>query len=318
MYLGGEPQIITTTPSEQSVRGHGEEGRRDLGGGRACVRARRLPPQEVRAVQLVLRSRPTARPSAATPTTPVRSPSPARPSVPRGPHGRPGGPVDAAGAVAVDAPRHRPADGDVRDAPAAPTGHAVLLLTAGRSAWTALRPGGAARTGRGLDRAVYLLSEAANHSMLWHGINLVDAVDRRTDPPPSSAATLGHRRGRTGRGERPDQGARRPGAPRRARRPPARAADTAHLVVPQRARVCGRVRRDAADPRPGRGTAVVVPRRCGGVDTGARRRPPRERRRRRARRSGRTLAGSPGTVWPAPLTRADAGRSSAATGRWSG
>lgn len=30
--------------------------------------------------------------------------------------------------------------------------------------------------GRGADRAIYLLSEAANHSMLWHGINLVDAV----------------------------------------------------------------------------------------------------------------------------------------------
>ena len=30
--------------------------------------------------------------------------------------------------------------------------------------------------GRGFDRAVYLLSEAANHSVLWHGINLVDAV----------------------------------------------------------------------------------------------------------------------------------------------
>ena len=30
--------------------------------------------------------------------------------------------------------------------------------------------------GRGFDRAVYLLSESANHSMLWHGINLVDAV----------------------------------------------------------------------------------------------------------------------------------------------
>lgn len=37
--------------------------------------------------------------------------------------------------------------------------------------------------GRGADRAVYLLSQAANHSMLWHGINLVDAAtggpDRR-------------------------------------------------------------------------------------------------------------------------------------------
>jgi undecaprenyl-diphosphatase len=30
--------------------------------------------------------------------------------------------------------------------------------------------------GRGADRAIYLLSQAANHSMLWHGINLVDAV----------------------------------------------------------------------------------------------------------------------------------------------
>ena len=39
----------------------------------------------------------------------------------------------------------------------------------------ATRLAGAAR-GRGADRAVYLLSEAANHSMLWHGINLVDAV----------------------------------------------------------------------------------------------------------------------------------------------
>ena len=33
-----------------------------------------------------------------------------------------------------------------------------------------------------LDRSLYLLSEAANHSMLWHGINLADALsstDRR-------------------------------------------------------------------------------------------------------------------------------------------
>lgn len=30
--------------------------------------------------------------------------------------------------------------------------------------------------GTALDRALYLLSEAANHSVLWHGINLVDAV----------------------------------------------------------------------------------------------------------------------------------------------
>jgi undecaprenyl-diphosphatase len=30
--------------------------------------------------------------------------------------------------------------------------------------------------GRGADRAIYLLSQAANHSMLWHGINAVDAV----------------------------------------------------------------------------------------------------------------------------------------------
>ncbi len=29
---------------------------------------------------------------------------------------------------------------------------------------------------RGADRALYLLSQAANHSMLWHGINLVDAI----------------------------------------------------------------------------------------------------------------------------------------------
>lgn len=39
----------------------------------------------------------------------------------------------------------------------------------------AARVAGHAR-GRGFDRAVYVLSEAANHSMLWHGINLVDAV----------------------------------------------------------------------------------------------------------------------------------------------
>lgn len=30
--------------------------------------------------------------------------------------------------------------------------------------------------GRGLDRGIYLLSQAANHSLLWHGINLVDAA----------------------------------------------------------------------------------------------------------------------------------------------
>ena len=29
---------------------------------------------------------------------------------------------------------------------------------------------------RGLDRGVYLLSQAANHSLLWHGINVADAV----------------------------------------------------------------------------------------------------------------------------------------------
>ncbi len=34
----------------------------------------------------------------------------------------------------------------------------------------------AAARDRGADRAVYLLSQAANHSMLWHGINLVDAI----------------------------------------------------------------------------------------------------------------------------------------------
>lgn len=36
-----------------------------------------------------------------------------------------------------------------------------------------------ASAGRGnprLDRAMYLLSEAANHSVLWHGINAVDAL----------------------------------------------------------------------------------------------------------------------------------------------
>lgn len=39
----------------------------------------------------------------------------------------------------------------------------------------AARLAGSAR-GKGADRAVYLLSQAANHSMLWHGINLADAV----------------------------------------------------------------------------------------------------------------------------------------------
>jgi undecaprenyl-diphosphatase len=34
----------------------------------------------------------------------------------------------------------------------------------------------ASARGTAADRAVYLLSQAANHSMLWHGINLVDAV----------------------------------------------------------------------------------------------------------------------------------------------
>lgn len=33
-----------------------------------------------------------------------------------------------------------------------------------------------ARGRSGPDRALYLLSEAANHSLLWHGINLLDAV----------------------------------------------------------------------------------------------------------------------------------------------
>ncbi len=30
--------------------------------------------------------------------------------------------------------------------------------------------------GRGADRALYLLSQAANHSLLWHGVNAIDAV----------------------------------------------------------------------------------------------------------------------------------------------
>lgn len=34
----------------------------------------------------------------------------------------------------------------------------------------------AAARGKGADRALYLLSQSANHSMLWHGINLVDAI----------------------------------------------------------------------------------------------------------------------------------------------
>lgn len=33
-----------------------------------------------------------------------------------------------------------------------------------------------AARGRGADRAVYLLSQAANHSLLWHGINAIDAL----------------------------------------------------------------------------------------------------------------------------------------------
>lgn len=37
------------------------------------------------------------------------------------------------------------------------------------------RLAGSARE-RGVDRAVYLLSRAADHSMLWHGINVADAV----------------------------------------------------------------------------------------------------------------------------------------------
>ena len=60
--------------------------------------------------------------------------------------------------------------------PAAPDRPSVL------SSWAVVGLDGAAARaaqrarGRGFDRAVYLLSEVANHSMLWHGINLADAV----------------------------------------------------------------------------------------------------------------------------------------------
>jgi hypothetical protein len=175
VYLGKEPQVITTTPSEQSVRGMQKKvGAIWAAVERACEHDDFRPKKSALCnwcafqAYCPVRRRPRQlgpRPRAGSRT--CRRPTRGR---------RPDRTRDR---------RRRRRPGDGRPGTVG-THHGVSRSSAGRPSVlehphvtrmdaAATRLAGAAR-GRGADRAVYLLSEAANHSMLWHGINLVDAV----------------------------------------------------------------------------------------------------------------------------------------------
>ncbi|MFN7149319.1 MAG: phosphatase PAP2 family protein [Microthrixaceae bacterium] len=52
----------------------------------------------------------------------------------------------------------------------------MLTSTPVRTVDAAAARAAATSRGRGLDRGIYALSQAANHSLLWHAINAVDAL----------------------------------------------------------------------------------------------------------------------------------------------
>jgi undecaprenyl-diphosphatase len=52
----------------------------------------------------------------------------------------------------------------------------MLTSTPVRTVDDAVARAASSTRGRGLDRGIYALSQAANHSMLWHAINAVDAL----------------------------------------------------------------------------------------------------------------------------------------------